>query len=115
MKGKHLLINGFNCNKEKINSRKRIRSFLKRLVEEIDMKFLSQPKVYRAVKGEPDGVTGFVIITTSHISIHTFIDTNHFWMDVFSCKDFDEKKVITLTEREFDCKTNNQVITRPII
>src|SRR3954469_18813187 len=39
-------------------------------------------------KPEDKGVTGFVIIAESHISIHTFPDRGSGWLDVFSCKGF---------------------------
>ena len=35
------------------------------------------------------GVSGFVIIAESHISVHTFPDRNYLNVDVFSCKEFD--------------------------
>lgn len=121
MKGQHLLIDAFECNLEKINNKKLIRRFLNTLVEKINMELLSPVKVYRAKKGEAEGVSSLIkgsnlmggaIITTSHISIHTFTADLGFWMDVFSCKDFDEEKVIDLVEKEFECKTNTQSIER---
>ena len=115
MIGKQLLIDAFDCDLEKINNKKRVRAFLDNLVTEIGMKRLSKVYAYRAVKGEPDGVTAFVVITTSHISIHTFVPTEHFWLDVFSCRDFNEKKVLKLVMGEFDVKEENinyQIVKR---
>lgn len=37
------------------------------------------------------GTTGVVVISTSHISIHTWELRKFFQLDVFSCKDFDGK------------------------
>ncbi|MGP8194302.1 MAG: S-adenosylmethionine decarboxylase, partial [Syntrophobacteraceae bacterium] len=35
------------------------------------------------------GVSGFVLIAESHISIHTFPDKQYMSIDMFSCKPFD--------------------------
>jgi len=40
-------------------------------------------------KPEDWGVSGFVIIAESHISIHTFPEKGYFSIDIFSCKEFD--------------------------
>jgi S-adenosylmethionine decarboxylase len=52
---------------------------------------ISEPFVfqYTGVKPEDWGVTGFVIIAESHISVHTFPDHGYVWVDVFSCKEFE--------------------------
>lgn len=44
------------------------------------------------VKGDPHnpGWTGFVIINTSHISVHTFDIGCKVSMDAFSCRPFDK-------------------------
>tara|TARA_B100000686_G_scaffold106492_1_gene113539 strand:- start:2363 stop:2683 length:321 start_codon:yes stop_codon:yes gene_type:complete len=39
------------------------------------------------------GITGFVLIAESHISIHTFPERNYVNIDVFSCKEFDYTNV----------------------
>ncbi len=110
--GQHLLIDAFNCNAEKINNKKLIRIFLKDLVEKIHMEILANPKVYSAALKQPGGKTGFVIITTSHISIHTFTDGNYFWLDVLSCKPFNIDVVVKAIEKEFECEIESQTIMR---
>lgn len=40
------------------------------------------------------GTTGIVVISTSHISIHTWALRKFFQMDVFSCKDFDTETTL---------------------
>ena len=41
-----------------------------------------------------EGVSGFVMIAESHISIHTFPDQDYVFMDIFSCKEFEAEKAI---------------------
>lgn len=42
---------------------------------------------------EPIGVTGFILLEESHISIHTWPEHNYAAVDVFSCKHFDSTAV----------------------
>lgn len=62
-------------------------SFLKRLPALIGMSILKGPEI---VIGTPDnpGITGFVIINFSHISIHTFTVHKQALVDIFSCKPY---------------------------
>ena len=45
--------------------------------------------IYEGQKPEDVGVSGFVLIAESHISVHTFPARQYINIDVFSCKDFD--------------------------
>lgn len=54
---------------------------------------------------EPVGVTGFILLEESHVSIHTWPEKQFAAIDVFSCRDYlniDEIK--NLLEKEFDSK-----------
>jgi S-adenosylmethionine decarboxylase len=48
------------------------------------------------------GVSGFVIIAESHISIHTFPDRNTAFVDIFSCKQFDIHKAVDYIVAKLD-------------
>ena len=52
---------------------------------------ITPPAVYTYHGPTPEdwGVSGFVIIAESHISVHTFPDRGYVNIDVFSCKEFD--------------------------
>ena len=68
-----------------------VRRFLDDYPDAIGMTKIAPPQVYtyRGKVPEDWGVSGFVIIAESHISIHTFPDRGYVNVDVFSCKDFD--------------------------
>jgi S-adenosylmethionine decarboxylase len=88
----HLTIDGYGGNPELLNNESLVRELLDRYPGEISMTKISVPYVVHydgGDKPEDKGVTGFVIIAESHISIHTFPDRGYIWLDVFSCKDFD--------------------------
>jgi S-adenosylmethionine decarboxylase len=87
----HLTIDGFGGDRERLGSEALVTSLLDRFPGEIGMTKISEPFVfqYSGVKPEDWGVTGFVIIAESHISVHTFPDHGYVWVDIFSCKEFE--------------------------
>ncbi len=70
--------------------------WLKTLVNDIDMKILDGPYVkYLDIQGNR-GITGIVVIETSHCSVHIWDETIPaiMQMDVYSCSNFETDKVI---------------------
>ena len=65
---------------------------------------ISEPNVlrYEAPKHEDSGVSGFVIIAESHISVHTFPERNYINIDLFSCRDFDTEKALQEIKSDFE-------------
>ena len=49
---------------------------------------------YIGSKPEDWGISGFVLIAESHISIHTFPERRYVNIDIFSCKDFNSEYAI---------------------
>lgn len=104
--GNHLIIEGFDCDKEKINDKEHIKKVLNEFPKKIGMRLLSEPVVVRhdAEKKEESGITGFVIIAESHISIHSYPSKSYITIDVFSCKEFDIEKAASYMKDAFDIK-----------
>lgn len=70
--------------------------WLKMLVDDIKMKILDGPYVkYLDVMGNR-GITGIVVIETSHCSVHIWDEPNPaiMQMDVYSCADFSTDTVL---------------------
>ena len=90
----HLAIDGYGSPSELLSSQEIVLEFLDKFPERIAMTKISVPSVqiYRGPVPEDWGVSGFVIIAESHISVHTFPDRNYLNVDVFSCKEFDLDK-----------------------
>lgn len=90
----HLVIDGFGCDYNQAGDPEHIRQFLDSFPESIEMTKISDPLVtiYHGKHPEDWGVSGFVMIAESHISVHTFPERSHINIDVFSCKEFDAKK-----------------------
>ena len=60
------------------------------------MNKISKPTVlkYEAPQEEDSGLSGFVVIAESHISVHTFPERNYVNIDIFSCKAFDSERTL---------------------
>ena len=91
--GSHLTLDGYGCSRDALADIQAIYQFLDRAPAEIGMTKIMPPHVieYRPPPGRPPedwGVTGFVIIAESHISIHTFPEFLYLSLDIFSCKPF---------------------------
>ena len=92
----HLIIDGYSSNADILQSEEFIHQLLDDYPAEIGMTKISPPYVVRYVGTKPEdwGVSGFVMIAESHISIHTFVEHRYVNMDVFSCKDFNAEQAI---------------------
>ena len=77
-----------------------VEDWLSRVVTKVRMKVMREPWAGWDDTPGNEGVTGDVILTTSHCSIHTWPLRPFFVMDVYSCRDFDALEVERfLTER----------------
>ncbi len=56
---------------------------------------------YHGKVPEDWGVSGFVLIAESHISIHTFPDRGYLSLDIFSCKEFDHDQAVAYATELF--------------
>jgi S-adenosylmethionine decarboxylase len=89
--GPHLMLDGYGCDKQKLQDLNLIYRILDELPNQIGMTKIMPPYVfkYSGVRPEDWGLSGFVLIAESHISIHTFPEKHFVSVDIFSCKAFD--------------------------
>ena len=92
----HLIIDGHGSDPVILKDEKFIRNLLDTYPGKIGMTKISPPYITHYMQGKPDdwGISGFVLIAESHISIHTFEVQGTVNIDLFSCKDFDAHSVI---------------------
>lgn len=92
----HLIIDGFGANRKMLESEEIIFDLLDRYPSQIGMTKVAPPQVFKYVGSKPEdwGISGFVLIAESHISIHTFPERCYVNIDIFSCKDFDSEYAI---------------------
>ena len=91
---KHLIIRAEV--KHPITSEWELRKWLKNLVKIIDTKIVGGPYTAYVTKEGNRGITGVVMIETSHISIHIWDETAPALVqcDIYSCAEFQQGEVI---------------------
>ena len=78
---KHLLLELYKCDREKLNDESFLRCTLNRAAK------LAKATVLNLIsnKFEPQGVTTIALLAESHISIHTWPESNYSAIDIFTC------------------------------
>ncbi|MEW6326271.1 MAG: adenosylmethionine decarboxylase [Thermodesulfobacteriota bacterium] len=101
--GQHLMVDGYGYDRDKLTDINYIYDFLSNYPSEIEMTKIMPPYVFRysGVRPEDWGISGFVLIAESHISIHTFPEKLYLSLDIFSCKEFNGQKAIEDVKRLF--------------
>ena len=92
---KHLIIRA-EVNRP-ITSEKEIKKWLKKLVNKIDMKIIKCPFASYVSKEGNRGITGVVMIETSHIAIHIWDEEipSLVQADIYSCASFSMNEVLS--------------------
>ncbi|MFO8010411.1 MAG: adenosylmethionine decarboxylase [Dehalococcoidia bacterium] len=96
----HLIIDGYVTDPKKIQDPEFIYRFLDTYPDQIEMTKVSTPQVSEYTL-EEQGVSAFVLLAESHISVHTFPDQSYVNIDVFSCREFDIEQAIYEVESQF--------------
>ena len=78
---KHLLLELYECDYEKLNDESFLRCTLNRAAK------LANASVLNLIsnKFEPQGVTAIALLAESHISIHTWPESYYSAVDIFTC------------------------------
>ena len=78
---KHFLLELYRCDYEKLNDESFLRCTLNRAAK------LAKATVLNLIsnKFEPHGVTAIALLAESHISIHTWPESNYSAVDIFTC------------------------------
>ena len=102
----HLVIDGYGADPEKLQDVDLIYRFLDGHPAAIGMTKIIPPQVYtyHGKKAEDWGVSGFVLIAESHISVHTFPDREYVSIDIFSCREFDADASVGDVEGTFSLR-----------
>ena len=79
--GNHLLLELYGCNREKLNDELYLRCQLNSAAK------LANASVLNIVsnKFEPCGVTAIALLAESHLSIHTWPESQYSAIDIFTC------------------------------
>lgn len=83
MTGVHAILELKGIEFEKLNSVKFLRKLFDLVCKEANFKVIHK----KFHKFKPYGVTGFYLLSTSHISIHTWPEINYAALDIYTCGD----------------------------
>ena len=101
------------CAPMTIRCSNNIYRFTKDLVQKIDMVAYGEPQIVMFGTGNKKGYTLVQLIETSNICAHFVEETNDMYLDVFSCKDFDEHVVAGLVADYFGAQNvESRVVLR---
>ena len=114
--GLHVTVDASGCNKQKLASVTLVYDILNKLPDKIGMTKMTLPYVVKWLDkfaNGTEGISGFVMIAESHISIHTFPDQDYVFMDIFSCRGFDAEVAVKYLVQAFEAeKYEKQILKR---
>ncbi|MBI4173133.1 MAG: adenosylmethionine decarboxylase [Candidatus Aenigmarchaeota archaeon] len=113
--GPHVMVDASKCVFDKLVDYDLVFDILDNLPAKLGMTKMTAPYVVKWLDkfGTVPGVSGFVMIAESHISIHTFPDQDYVFIDIFSCREFDTEKAIKYLVSSFGAKkVTTKVIKR---
>jgi len=98
---RHLIVRAYVNNPPK--SEEALAEWCKETISLVGMKVIGGPLVVRGEMKDNEGLTAVAVLDFSHLSVHTWDRVNPALIefDLFSCKDFDLKKVVDKLN-EFD-------------
>ena len=115
--GYHLLMDLHSEDYDSLSSMQKVKDFIEMLPSAIGMRPLGLPIIEQWLwpPAPAWGISALQMVTDSHLSLHTFPDkvVNGFkgfiHADVFSCKEFDQKKVIELFRGWFNVRLVGEI------
>ncbi|WP_214824684.1 adenosylmethionine decarboxylase [Exiguobacterium algae] len=81
--GRHIITELWECNPEKLNDI----DYIERLFVDAALRSGAEVREVAFHKFAPHGVSGVVIISESHLTIHSFPEHGYASVDVFTCGD----------------------------
>ena len=102
--GYHLVLDCAECDHNAITSYDVIYNFTKQLVKDIEMVAYGEPQIVDFGSGDKAGYTLVQLIETSNICAHFVNENDTMYLDVFSCKPYDDDIVVKLVAEYFGAK-----------
>ena len=102
----HVMLDLYGCKPELLANEALLRQVLDEYPTRIDMEKVSPVELRDIKTSNPldDGFSGFVIIATSHVSLHAWPPYGMVNIDIFSCEDFGVKDTIAFAQLMFQTK-----------
>ena len=99
----HVMLDLYGCSAKLLANEALLRQVLDEYPNHIGMEKASPVELRDIKTSNPldDGFSGFVIIATSHVSLHAWPPYGMVNIDIFSCEDFDVQETINFAQMMF--------------
>ena len=99
----HLMLELYSCDRQLLSDESLIRRVLDEYPGRVDMEKVSPVHLSQIETSNPldAGLSGFVIIAQSHISLHAWPEYGEVDIDICSCKEFSQKDAIAFAKQMF--------------
>ncbi len=106
--GAHVLADFWGCQFEKLNDAEFLMNCLRTAASNAKMTILGE----ESFKFEPQGFTGLLLLSESHISIHTYPERGFAAIDVYTCGGGMTQKAIEFLKESLQPETVHQMVVR---
>src|SRR5579883_451648 len=99
----HLMLELYNIDREILSNEPLLRRVLNDYPERVAMEKVSPVHLYDIETSNPldAGMSGFVVIAQSHISLHAWPEYGEVDIDICSCKEFSQEDAIAFAKEMF--------------
>ncbi|MEK4028515.1 MULTISPECIES: adenosylmethionine decarboxylase [Bacillaceae] len=103
--GRHVIAELWGCNLEKLNDMETIEQIF------VDAALKSGAEIREVAfhKFAPQGVSGVVIISESHLTIHSFPEHGYASIDVYTCGDLDPNIAANYIAEALEAETQEKI------
>jgi len=99
----HLMLELYGCDRHILLDEALVHWVLDEYPAHVDMEKVSPVHLYQIEPSNPldAGLSGFVVIAQSHISLHAWPEYGEVDIDICSCKEFSQEDAITFAKQMF--------------
>jgi S-adenosylmethionine decarboxylase proenzyme len=107
-KSSHLLLEYNGCNVSKLNNKKYLEDLLTKAA--VKGKFTVLNSAFHQF--EPQGVTGVILLSESHMSIHTWPEHGYAAVDLFTCGQNNSEESEAFIRQGLECKYSEKMLLK---
>ena len=99
----HLMLELYGCDRHILSNESLVKSVLEEYPARVEMEKVSPVHLYQIETSNPldAGLSGFVVIAQSHISLHAWPEYGEVDIDICSCKEFSQEDAIAFAKQMF--------------